>query len=53
MTQEKEETLIERITTLSHVGYGLTNAKLKQLAGELLHELGRKPYNTTMSNTWL
>ena len=39
MTQEEEETLIERITTLSQLGYGITNAKLKQLAGELLHEL--------------
>ncbi|KAH3780237.1 hypothetical protein DPMN_158047 [Dreissena polymorpha] len=53
MTQEEEETLIERITTLSQLGYGLTNAKLKQLAGVLLHELGRKPDNTPMSNTWL
>ncbi|KAH3815080.1 hypothetical protein DPMN_143599 [Dreissena polymorpha] len=39
MTREKEKTLIERITALSQLGYGLTNAKLKQLAGELLHEL--------------
>ncbi|KAH3810383.1 hypothetical protein DPMN_138775 [Dreissena polymorpha] len=53
MTQEEEETLIERITTLSQLGYGITNAKLKQLAGELLHELGRKPDNKPMSNTWL
>ncbi|XP_052227458.1 uncharacterized protein LOC127842149 [Dreissena polymorpha] len=53
MTQEEEETLIERITTLSQLGYGITNTKLKQLAGELLHELGRKPDNKPMSNTWL
>ena len=53
MTQEEEETIIERITTLSLLGYGITNAKLQQLAGELLHGPGRKPDNKPMSNTWL
>jgi hypothetical protein len=41
-THEEEKSLVEHAETLAELGYGYSNVKLQQLAGELAHEKERK-----------
>ncbi|XP_053374341.1 uncharacterized protein LOC128546943 [Mercenaria mercenaria] len=52
-TRDEEETLVEHVETLAELGYGYTNVRLQQLAGELAFDLGKKKINKAMSNNWL
>ena len=50
---EEEETLVDHVEAMSLLGYGYTNTKLQQVAGEMAYDFGRKKKNKPMSNNWL
>jgi transposase-like protein len=52
-THEEKKSLVEHVETLAELGYGYSNVRLQQLAGELAHDLGKKKENKAMSNKWL
>ena len=49
----KKKVIVDYVETLVQLGYGLTNERLKNLAGDLVFSFGRKPNNKPMSNNWL
>lgn len=49
----EEEVLVEHLQAMSLLGYGYTNTKLQQVAGELAFDMGKKRKNKPMSNNWL
>ncbi|KAH3845237.1 hypothetical protein DPMN_087512 [Dreissena polymorpha] len=53
LSLDEERVLVDYVETLAQLGYGLTNERLKTLAGDLVFTLGRKKNNKPMSNNWL
>ncbi|XP_053372904.1 uncharacterized protein LOC123565518 [Mercenaria mercenaria] len=53
LSREEEEVLVEHVEVMGQLGYGYTNTKLQQIAGELAYEMGKKKTNKAMSNNWL
>ena len=51
-TKEEEEGLVEHLEALAQLGYGATNQKVQDLAGELAHALGKKVSPKPMSKCW-
>ena len=52
-SKAEEETLVEHVETVAHLGYGLSNIQLQHLAGEMAFDMGKKKKNKPMSNNWL
>lgn len=52
-TRDEEETLVDHVETLAELGYGYSNVRLQQLAGELAFDLGKKKKTSPLSNNWL
>lgn len=52
-TQEEELSLIEHVEALAQLGYGATNSKLRDMAGELAYVLRKRRHNKPLSNVWL
>ena len=53
LNYDEERVLVDYVETLAQLGYGLTNERLKNLAGDMVFSFGRKPNNKPMSNNWL
>ena len=49
-TKEEEGKLVDHIKARASLGYGMTNAFLKKIAGEMAFELGKKSKSNPMSN---
>ena len=50
---EEEQSFVEHIVTMDRLGHGMTNIKIKALAGELAYILGKKPSDRPLSNSWI
>lgn len=49
----QEEVLISHVETMAELGYGYSNIKLQNIAGEVAYKMRAKKHNKPMSNNWL
>lgn len=48
LTLEQEEELVKHVETMAELGYGYSNVRLKNLAGEMVFELKQKDCRATI-----
>jgi hypothetical protein len=53
LSYEQEKVLVNHVETMAELGYGYSNSKLKQLAGEMAYEMKAKVHIKPMCNNWL